>query len=190
MENHTERGELFMEVRLGHCTKDGNDPCRFCVNIPSFIAPSPKPYPDYLALPKYKYCDLMSTPTEDRITDDFLPRAHLKDLFKKHQISSSNQEKINAFADKYIVDAKLIVSYVKHLELLEIKKKKWAEKKAAKNKATPLEPESSDDSSDEDEEIISGILVSDTDSEEDTPIPPQRRSTRTTYATRQFYGHP
>ncbi len=71
-------------------------------------------------------------------------------------------------------------------------KKKRAEKKAAMNKLTPLEPESSD-VSDEDEEVISGILVSESDSEDDTPlILPLRRSTsttHTTYATRQFYGH-
>ncbi len=192
MEDHTDKGELYMEVRIGHCTRDGYNPCPFCEKFQPFTKPSPRPFPDYTALPKYRYCDLKNTPITDRTIDDFLPRAHLKEWFKNYKISSSDQEKIKMFADKYIVEPVLVRAYVKHLELLELKKKKRAEKREA-TKQIQLESESSDES-DEDEEVVTGILVesdSDGGSDDDTHAVPLRRSTRTThttYATRQFYG--
>jgi hypothetical protein len=134
MEDHTERGELFMEYRIGLCTKKGlYDLCPFCKDLAleSLPNPSPRPYPDYSALTKYKYLSLSSTPSENRTTDDFLPRANLNALFKNYGVSSSDDTAIQEFSDKYmyIVEKEHVISYVKHLDLLELKKDKRAEKR-------------------------------------------------------------
>ena len=189
-----------MEVRLGHCTKGGMyDPCTYCENIP-FVKPSPRPYPDYSALPEFKHLDVTATPRENRTVDDFLPRAHIKDWFKHYKIESSNVEQVREFSDIFIVKPDLVTTYVKHLEHLEIKKKKRAEKRHEERKKpnvpTPQVEDSSSSSSeseDSDDETIAVIGSSSSDSDtdmDDTNQQPLRRSLRkrTTFRTRRFYG--
>ena len=44
IDEHGERGELFIEYRLGGCTKDGYEMCQFCVGkIETPLPKSPRP---------------------------------------------------------------------------------------------------------------------------------------------------
>ena len=48
----------------------------------------------------------------------------------------SNPESVAAFSDKFIVKAKFVVDYLKHLEVMEFKKKKRAEERARESQKT------------------------------------------------------
>ena len=53
--------------------------------------------------------------------DDYLPRVNLKNMFPQ-PISSTDERAIKAFSEKYVIDVKFIVEYVKQLELLDLQK--------------------------------------------------------------------
>ena len=200
MADHTVRGELFMEYKIGLCTKGLYDPCKFCQEMLQIVNPCPQPYPDYACLPAYKYLKVNDTPTDNRSIDDFLPRAQLKEMFKHYKISSTNVEAINNFAEKFIVDAPLVVSYVQHLELLDLRKRKRAEERAAKRMKEKCQVEkevagdsSSDESSDEEPdasvEVVMAVIDStSSEAEEEPPIRRTRRTTRTHFWQRKFFG--
>ena len=65
-----------------------------------------------------------------RPVDDFQPRAKLKEAFTGKTIDLTNEESVNKFCDKYIVDKKLVKDSLQHLHHLEVKKikKKNSEK--------------------------------------------------------------
>ena len=48
----------------------------------------------------------------------------------------SDPESVAAFSDKFIVKATFVVDYLKHLEVMEFKKKKRAEERARESKKT------------------------------------------------------
>ena len=48
----------------------------------------------------------------------------------------SDPESVAAFSDKFIVKAKFVVDYLKHLEVMEFKKKKRAEERARESQKT------------------------------------------------------
>ena len=127
MEEHGEKGELFYEKRVGNYTKDRSVPCEYCQFFNRSVPKSPRPYPDYSVLPRYKYISLINTPRDDRTTDDFVPRVRLKEAWKKEEIASNENDQIQHFAETYIVDKEYVVAYLQHLEMLELKKKKRAE---------------------------------------------------------------
>lgn len=124
--------------------------------------------------------------------------------------SSSNEEKIKEFSETFIVKSDLVINYVKHLEHLEIKRKKRADKRREESSranvpSTNVEESSSvtvmistSDSSSEEEsdvEIITGIIGSSSSSESSSesdsiqqPIRRSIRAKRTTFRTRHFYG--
>jgi hypothetical protein len=64
------------------------------------------------------------TPLGEREIDDWQPRAQIIKQFAEKKLSSSDPEGVSAFADKYIVKPKLLLEYVKHLEVKEWKKEK------------------------------------------------------------------
>ena len=66
---------------------------------------------------------------EHRHIDDYLPRANLKKMFQASDISSSDQASVTEFLNKYIVEEEFILKYLKHLEMLDLKKRKRLEKK-------------------------------------------------------------
>lgn len=191
------RGELFMEFRIGACTEYG-EACPFCEGKEPFVAPSPRPYPNYNKLPDYKYCDCTTTPRENRSVDDYLPRANIKKWFKEYKISSKEPDKVREFADTYITDYKYVLDYVKHLELKELRKeaRKRQEHKAKSTKEQPLVPDDLQEVEEveeevEEEEVITGILESSDEEDDcDHQIVLRRsvRATRTTYHTRKFHG--
>ena len=120
---HTEKGELYVEYSLGQCTKGGDYPlCNFCESrCPPLPSKSPRPFPYYSKLPKHKYLLCESTPMENRPIDDYLPRANLKMMFKAGDISSSDNEKVNSFVDEFIVQREHVIKYLQHLEWLDLK---------------------------------------------------------------------
>lgn len=151
MDEHIERGELYLEYLMGGCTKDNDYPlCNYCeTRCPpcKLRKKSPKPYPDYSKIPNLKYLPLESTPTEDRTIDDYLPRANLKKMFIAQTISSTDERSIRAFVEKFVVEEEFVVKYLKHLELLDLKKRKRAEKRKAQktiDQKSPKPQESSD----------------------------------------------
>jgi hypothetical protein len=212
--DHIEKGELYLEYRLGSCTKDKMyDVCDFCKKCPLLdtCQKSSKPYPDYTQLPKYKYLSLESTPMQNRDIDDFLPRANLKKLFNSGEMENSNTA-MKVFCDKFIVKEEHAVAYIKHLELLDLKKRKRAEQRKRTNtkntarfvkepntsqvESSDDEEESSDDaseSSDHEEEVILAVVGdSDSEVELDTACAPTTKTRLgrqcTTYRSRHFYG--
>ena len=67
-----------------------------------------------------------------RPVDDFQPRAKLKEAFTGKTIDLTNEESVDKFCDKYIVDKKLVKDSLQHLHHLEVKKiKKKTARKAA-----------------------------------------------------------
>ena len=60
-----------------------------------------------------------------RPVDDFQPRANLKEAFTSKTIDLTNEESVDKFCDKYIVDKKLVKDSLQdlhHLEVTKIKK--------------------------------------------------------------------
>jgi hypothetical protein len=71
------------------------------------------------------YDDVFKTPLQrDNGTpyeiDAFAPRANLKKMFKRGNISSKDHDKLLDFSQKHIVDLEALTAYVKHLESLKI----------------------------------------------------------------------
>ena len=160
--------------------------------------PSPRPYPDYTALPVYKYLPLEQTPTENRTTDYFLPRANLKSQFKNNAMASTDDNAIQSFADKFITERDHVTTYLQHLEILETKKEKRQEKRTSENTKRPGQDTQTADSetvrSDDEYEIVAVIANQTTDeSDSDTevqqvPIRKSKQTERTTFQTRKFFG--
>lgn len=193
MDTHLRRGELFLEFRKGNCTSDGQyDPCNFCKEETSVKA-SPQPFPDYSALPEYKYLDFQSTHDlmEEREIDDYLPRPNIRKLFNKHEIASDDVDAISQFSDKYIVDTDLVVKYCKHLEYLELNKTK--PDKMPQDVVINMNVANADNAStdaekdEESEETIIANIGHDLDIEEETHRR-SKRTRRTNYKTRAFFG--
>ena len=84
----------------------------------------PRLYPDNSALPEYHYLAYDKTPLGEREIDDWQPRTQIIKQFAEKKLSSSDPESISVFGDKYIVKTKLVLEYVKHLEVKEWKKEK------------------------------------------------------------------
>ena len=109
-----------MEYIKGGCAEGGEELCNVCLEN-EWISPPveriPQPMPSHTNIGHYK--DVFNTPTENRVVDDFAPRANLKKLFKKGEISSKQHEAIQEFSTKYAVDPEAVSSYIKHMEQLK-----------------------------------------------------------------------
>ena len=104
----------------------------------------------------------------------------------------SDPESVAAFSDKFIVKAKFVVDYLKHLEVMEFKKKKRTEERARESQKTKEivydsdEDEYSRSESDENDEndndsINSGgedVILAFIDDEEEVERPATTRSGR------------
>ena len=132
--------------------------------------------------------------------DDFLPRAHLKRMFRNREISSSNDQVVTAFCNKFIVERVHVLAYLKHIEMLHLKKVKRSEKtqKLKQSKVTQItqndeggvENEMEDDTEEEsDNEEIVMAVVDDTDdnADQNKATCTRRGRTHTTYFTRHFF---
>lgn len=150
MESHCEIGDLYVEFRKGMCSKNAEQ-CDFCLKYPPLrgrVLPVPRPFPDYEQLPKFKYKSYENTPLfdgetiEPRDVDDFNPRVHLKNLFDKKELNSSDATGVKNFSIKFIVDEDLVLKRLRHLEYLKLKKDKRAEltrERRKREKRRPVE---------------------------------------------------
>ena len=204
IDEHSERGELFLEYRLGACTKDGDYAmCQFCKDkIANVVAKSPRPYPDHQMLDRYKYLELQDTPLDERETDDFAPRVNLKCCFNTGNISSTDERAVEQFCTKYIVDQTYVLSYLKHLEMLELKRQKRQAEKKRKRPAEDVVEEnrnetdinSDSDDSDSDEEVVIAVVSEDISEDVSVDVSVVGEAvTRcgrrcTTYKERRFFG--
>ncbi|PFX31115.1 hypothetical protein AWC38_SpisGene4053 [Stylophora pistillata] len=89
----------------------------------------PKPFPDHSCLPVYRYLSYNNTPREGRNVDDWQPRVQLKREHGSSRLVLSDSESVAAFSDKFIVKPKFVVEYLTHLDMVDLKKKKRAEKR-------------------------------------------------------------
>lgn len=126
-DTHFQVGELYMEYIKGGCVKTLGKLCSYCEDTP-WVGPHmeriPRPYPDYERLPAYHYKDVFDSPHEtedgnDRPPDDFNPRAALRKAFDKDELQD---ESLEEFCDKYIVEQKHAESYLEHLRYLKYMK--------------------------------------------------------------------
>ena len=133
-ENHCLLGEKHIEFVKFSC--DEPDKCEDC-STHQWVGPPctriPQPYPDYEA-DGYHYKNVFDTPThvdeKERTPDDFQPRKQAKDYMVEGKLGTD--EEIKQFSKTFIVDEMLVKKYVDHLKILEINKKKRAEKRQLK----------------------------------------------------------
>ena len=136
-ETHFEVGELYIEYRKGSCESRSGELCQFCCDNPWYgpkLGQVPKPMPnDDGGFLKYG-----ETPTDGRYPDDYQPRAVLRKMFSDGQISSVNEDEVDAFSQTYSADKRLVTNELSHLELLKFKdtkrKKDRIETKEQENK--------------------------------------------------------
>ena len=90
----------------------------FCCDNPwPKLGQAPKPMPnDDGGFLKYG-----ETPTDGRYPDDYQPRAVLRKKFSDGQISSVNEDEVDAFSQTYSADKRLVTNELSHLELLKFK---------------------------------------------------------------------
>jgi hypothetical protein len=141
IEKHYHIGELFMEYIKGGCV-ESDKVCEHCEANPWVSPPMtriPQPVPSATNIGQYE--DVFEIPSDvEREIDDFAPRAQLKKLFKKHDLSSKDHETISSFSQQYSVDTEAVAAYVRHMEEMkftcDIKARERAKLKAeAKCKA-------------------------------------------------------
>ena len=136
VETHFECGEKYIEFVKFSCTK--SEVCAFC-STHGWVGPPcktvPKPYPNYEAN-GFHYLSVLETPVEvdgkDREVDDFQPRKQARDHVKKGNLD--RDEDVKGFCDKYMVEEILLRKYLDHLNYLDIRKRKRAEKKLLQNR--------------------------------------------------------
>ncbi len=124
---HVQTGELYTEFLKGSCKNTHGSLCQYCSEN-SWIGPTmnriPRPIPDADALPEYRYKSVNNTPLTDsngneRVPDDWQPRSNIKKLFEQKKLSIEDADAIKEFSQKFIVDEKLVKSYLEHLSSLE-----------------------------------------------------------------------
>ena len=88
----------------------------------------PRPIPDYDKLPEYHYQHVSFYPTDvngaQRPVDDYQPRKHLKEAFNKGEVKVTDEESIETFCDKFIIDKRIAKASLEHLQTLKKKEKK------------------------------------------------------------------
>lgn len=128
MDQHFEVGEKYMEYVKYCCNCSSCLHCNESGWVGSACHKIPKPMPDYSADGMH-YMSVLNTPSEingaPRTVDDFQPRKQVK----YHLQKLSTDEEIEEFSKTYIVELTSLTKYIDHLKLLEIKKRKRAEKR-------------------------------------------------------------
>ena len=122
---HYSIGELYMEYLKKDCILQNGELCWHCENH-NWVGPPasriPQPVPDrnrpghFLQL---KDCPKTNVSGEERLPDDFQPRANIKKLFKYGDIDISDETSVNEFALKFCVKKEYVVKYVQHLHNLK-----------------------------------------------------------------------
>ena len=140
--SHYEYGELYMEYLRGDCGNTSCDKtrCNYCMNSEwtgPVMTRIPRPCPDESRLPDYHYKDVFDTPTDARRPpDDWQPRHHIKKKFAEGSLKLEDEEAINLFSKRFIVQEELVRAYLQHLINLERLKKLRKADKQQKKKQT------------------------------------------------------
>ena len=124
---HYDEGENYREFLKFSCGEKVGANCSFCKE---WTGPLVQPFPDHSCLPEYHYVPYNNTPRECRNPDDWQPRKQLKKERGSGRLVLSDSESVAAFSDKFIVKPKFVVEHLKHLEVVDFKKKKRAEERA------------------------------------------------------------
>ena len=79
-------------------------------------------------MPEYHYQHVSVSPTDvngvQRPVDDYQPRKHLKEVFSKGEVKLTDEESIETFCDKFIIDKRIAKASLEHLQTLELRKEK------------------------------------------------------------------
>ena len=131
MESHCEVGMKHLEFVKMSCIKANGKICEFCEKNPWIGPPCvrvPRPIPDYDKLPEYHYQHVSVSPTDvngvQRPVDDYQPTKHLKEVFNKGEVKLTDEESIETFCDKFIIDKRIAKTSLEHLQTLELRKEK------------------------------------------------------------------
>ena len=139
---HCEKGEKYMEFLKFSCAKatDVTSPCNFCADN-QWIGPPcdrvPHPVPNYELLPDYHYRHVSDTILYTnngcpREPDDFQPRQKINQAFQFGTLSASDEDQLNFFCDKFIVEKSLVLKRLAHLQVQETLKSKRKSKESQK----------------------------------------------------------
>ena len=89
--------------------------------------------PDYTSLGTYKYGHVRDTPLQidnhQRAVDDFQTRKQLKLAFAEGKLTLDDDEKINDFCNKFIVDRALVVKRLEAMQWSKFRKPKTEEER-------------------------------------------------------------
>ena len=79
-------------------------------------------------MPEYRYQHVSVSPTDvngvQRPADDYQPRKHLKEAFNKGEVKLTDEESIETFCDKFIIDKRIAKASLEHLQTPELRKEK------------------------------------------------------------------
>ena len=131
MKNHFEIGEKYLEYVRHSCADSGQSRCAFCSEsdwVGSKCTIIPKSMPDYSA-DGLHYKNVFHAELEidgkPRTVDDFNPRKNAKDFFEQEKLCT--EDEFEHFCKTFACEKELAKKYVKHLQILEINKKKRAD---------------------------------------------------------------
>ena len=79
------------------------------------------PFSDH-ETPGYHYLPVDKTPTNNRVVNDYLPRARLKKAYISGECSVEDPTSISNFSRQFIVSEECVMNYLKHLKLLQLRK--------------------------------------------------------------------
>ena len=110
------------------CQDKNGELCEHC-RATDFLSPSPAtstppPYLDYSKLPDFHYLPSTKTLTSGCKSDDYQPRAQIKQMFQEGKLEAGDKKAIKEFSEKYVVSEKLVADYIEHLTDIEMRKDK------------------------------------------------------------------
>eukprot|EP00794_Sanderia_malayensis_P008720 gene8720-9651_t len=129
--DHCEIGEKHLEFLKFECRNRKDGVCDYC-KCHDWVGPPctkvPRPYPDYSQLPEYHYQHVSVTPKVlngvEREVDDFQPRKKIKEFFESEGVTAFEENKLQEFCNKYIIEMSVVRQYLEHLQTLELNKEK------------------------------------------------------------------
>ena len=144
-QNHFHEGELYIEYLRFNCEGLKGDVCDFCLKGWSGkpLSHVPRPFPDGISGDYKGYSDtpLYNENGNLRAPDDFQPRAQIKRMHAAGIISSTEEEAIKEFGEKYAVkDLNLVKKELDHLEYIHFKRMKRSDDKKRQNESERNKP--------------------------------------------------
>ena len=129
--DHCEIGEKHLEFLKFECRKRKDGVCNHCKSH-NWVGPPctrvPRHYPDYSKLPEYHYLHVSATPKVlngvEREVDDVQPRKRRRYFFHNEGMAAFEEDKLQEFCDKYIVEMSVVRKYLEHMQTLELNKEK------------------------------------------------------------------